>query len=301
MSNRFIMMGNLALIELQKAYLSRESPAKSLSYAMCIQYSIIGISDIIIYKANSLKQFYHLAVKIHTMGVLSDSYDKDELLFHTRLAKFIVFTHTPEVKLYAIESGVIENVSDNETISLRKCAEYWLSEFIHLLSGVSVHSDSSTLIASGGEVIKTIYKIAKSNDFYTYSFPRKTDEIRSRVISETIKKTKSLFENIKLNKEKGVYIFGSLARGDFFGDSDIDIAIVTPDNTARSIIDKKEISAILDRDVDIISICKSELVNGISSNGVGLHSVWKHIIRYSKHIYGHDYITDECNLKKYNI
>lgn len=301
MSNRFIMMGNLALIELQKAYLSRENSTKSLSYAMCIQYSIIGISDIIIYKADSLKQFYHLAVKIHTEGVLSDSYDKDELLFHTRLAKFIVFTHAPEVKLYAIENGVIDNVSDNETISLRKCAEYWLSEFVRLLSGISVHSDSSALIVSGGEVIKSIYKIAKSNDFYNYSFPKETNETRLKVISETIKTTKLFFEKTKTNNEIGVYIFGSLSRGDFFGDSDIDIAIVTPDSTERPIIDKKEASAILDRDVDIISITKNELISGVSSNGVGLHSVWKHIIRHGKHIYGHDYISDECDLKRYNI
>ena len=66
-----------------------------------------------------------------------------------------------------------------------------------------------------------------------------------------------------------VYVFGSQARGTASPQSDLDLAVlgVTPLESARRFAAQRELSAVLDRDVDLVdlraanSVLRSEVVN----------------------------------------
>lgn len=73
-----------------------------------------------------------------------------------------------------------------------------------------------------------------------------------------------------LPETEALYVFGSRARGDSRADSDLDLAVLTAEalDPMRRFDAQRELSAVLDCDVDLIdlrcasSVLRSEVVNG---------------------------------------
>lgn len=73
-----------------------------------------------------------------------------------------------------------------------------------------------------------------------------------------------------LPETETLYVFGSHARGDARSDSDLDLAVLTPAtlDPVRRFSAQRELSALLDCDVDLVdlhtasSVLRSEVVNG---------------------------------------